>query len=90
MDLQPTSGICFNTLLLPTGTPDSFTCLGMALPVYMGPTALHGLRAICEDHIFPYMHSNNINFFCITFGLKLFSFNLFIYLFTDTYKAHSP
>ena len=35
-----------NTLLLSTGALGSFTCSGMTLPIYMGPTALHGIRAI--------------------------------------------
>ena len=34
-----------NTLLLSTGALGSFTCLGMTLPIYMGPTALCGIRA---------------------------------------------
>ena len=34
-----------NTLLLSTGALGSFTCSGMTLPIYMGPTALHGIRA---------------------------------------------
>ena len=38
-----TSGI--NTLLLSTGALGSFTCSGMTLPIYMGPTALRGIRA---------------------------------------------
>ena len=38
-----TQGI--NTLLLSTGALGSFTCLGMTLPIYMGPTALPGFRA---------------------------------------------
>ena len=35
-----------NTLLLSTGALGSFTCSGMTLLIYMGPTALHGIRAI--------------------------------------------
>ena len=35
-----------NTLLLSTGTLGSFTCSGMTLPIYMGPTALRGIRAM--------------------------------------------
>ena len=34
-----------NTLLLSTGALGSFTCSGMTLPIYMGPTALRGIRA---------------------------------------------
>ena len=34
-----------NTLLLSTGTLGSFTCSGMTLLIYMGPTALRGIRA---------------------------------------------
>ena len=34
-----------NTLLLSKGALGSFTCSGMTLPIYMGPTALHGFRA---------------------------------------------
>ena len=34
-----------NTLLLSTGALGSFTCSGMTLPIYMGPTALRGFRA---------------------------------------------
>ena len=34
-----------NTLLLSTGVLGSFTCSGMTLPIYMGPTALRGNRA---------------------------------------------
>ena len=34
-----------NTLLLSIGTLGSFTCSGMTLPIYMGPTALRGIRA---------------------------------------------
>ena len=34
-----------NTLLLSTGALGSFTCSGMTLPIYMGPTALHDIRA---------------------------------------------
>ena len=34
-----------NTLLLSTGVLGSFTCSGMTLPIYMGPTALRGIRA---------------------------------------------
>ena len=40
---QWTPGI--NTLLLSTGALGSFTCSGMTLPIYMGPTALRGIRA---------------------------------------------
>ena len=35
-----------NTLLLSTGALGSFTCSGMTLPIYMGPTALGGIRAM--------------------------------------------
>ena len=34
-----------NTLLLSTGALGSFTCSGMTLLIYMGPTALRGIRA---------------------------------------------
>ena len=34
-----------NTLLLSIGALGSFTCSGMTLPIYMGPTALCGIRA---------------------------------------------
>ena len=34
-----------NTLLLSTGDLGSFTCSGMTLPIYIGPTALRGIRA---------------------------------------------
>ena len=34
-----------NTLLLLTGALGSFTCSGMTLLIYMGPTALRGIRA---------------------------------------------
>ena len=34
-----------NTLLLSTGALGSFTCSGMTLPIYMGPTTLRGIRA---------------------------------------------
>ena len=34
-----------NTLLLSTGALGSFTCSGMTLLIYMGPTALCGIRA---------------------------------------------
>ena len=34
-----------NTLLLSTGALGSFTCSGMILHIYMGPTALRGIRA---------------------------------------------
>ena len=34
-----------NTLLLSTGALGSFTCSGMTLPIYMGPTGLRGIRA---------------------------------------------
>ena len=34
-----------NTLLLLTGALGSFTCSGMTLLIYMGPTDLHGIRA---------------------------------------------
>ena len=34
-----------NTLLLSTGALGYFTCSGMTLPIYMGPTALRGIRA---------------------------------------------
>ena len=34
-----------NTLLLSTGALGSFTCSRMTLPIYMGPTALRGIRA---------------------------------------------
>ena len=34
-----------NTLLLSTGALGFFTCSGMNLPIYMGPTALRGIRA---------------------------------------------
>ena len=32
-------------ILLSTGALGSFTCSGMTLPIYMGPTALRGIRA---------------------------------------------
>ena len=36
----------FNTLLLSKGaTTGSFACLGMALPINMGPALLRGIRA---------------------------------------------
>ena len=35
-----------NTLLLSTGALRYFTCLGMTLPIYMGPTALRGIQAM--------------------------------------------
>ena len=34
-----------NTLLLSTRALGSYTCSGMTLPIYMGPTALRGIRA---------------------------------------------
>ena len=34
-----------NTLLFSTGALGSFTCSGMTLLIYMGPTALRGIRA---------------------------------------------
>ena len=43
IDWSVTPGI--NTLLLSTGALGSYTCLGMILPIYMGPTALRGIRA---------------------------------------------
>ena len=41
----------FNTLLLLTGDLHSFTCLGMALMIYMGPTALSGIRAMRDSNV---------------------------------------
>ena len=35
-----------NTLLLLAGALGSFTCSGMTLPIYMGPTALRGIQAM--------------------------------------------
>ena len=35
-----------NTLLLSTGALGSFTCSGMTHLIYMGPTALHVIRAM--------------------------------------------
>ena len=35
-----------NTLLFLTGALGSFTCSGMTVPIYMGPTALHGFQAM--------------------------------------------
>ena len=37
--------ILSDTLLLSTGALGYFTCSGMTLPIYMGPTALRGIRA---------------------------------------------
>ena len=34
-----------NTLLISTGALGPFTCSGMTLQIYMGPTALHGIQA---------------------------------------------
>ena len=39
-----------NTLLLSTGPLGPFTCSGMTLLIYMGPTALRGIRAT-EDKL---------------------------------------
>ena len=49
------SAIMVSTLLLSTGALGSITCSGMTLPIYMGPTALRGIRATGESQVFtPY------------------------------------